>query len=135
MSYPSVRIIAEKHGLNPDAMSDHDAEHVLWHAFEADLPLGFVAINALAQQAAELDEGAQPIVLTRDPKSLEGQQIIRMMFDVPRAIFEKKYGVYLTAYNCCSVEAQKAEKGKERPKAKPSRQMLYQGGPLASADC
>ncbi len=135
MSYPSVRAIAESHNLNPDQLTDDEAEHVLWHALEQDLPLGFAAVSALAKQAAVQAENTEPLVLTRDPKSLEGQQIIRMMFDVPRGMIERKYGVHLVAYNCCSVEAQKAEKGKERPKAKPSRQMLYQGGPLASADC
>lgn len=135
MSYPSVVRIAQSRGLDPSALNDAEAEDVLWQAFEQDLPLGFAAVSALAKQAAAQAENAEPLVLTRDPKSLEGQQIIRMMFDVPRAMFERKYNVHLVAYNCCSVEAQKAENGKERPKAKPSRQMLYQGGPLASADC
>ncbi len=100
MSYPSVDMHLNNMGVTVDTATEAQLSAALLQAFETDLPLGMARVEELV---AKLDEeGKDRVIISLDPKSVEGQQYARLLGpDIPRQVLEGHFGVKFGIYNCC----------------------------------
>jgi hypothetical protein len=106
MSYNTVGVL-EAHGiLNEDysKLPQEKKEELFYEALKNELPKG---LNFLENQIARFKKGERDLKTDRlmtseDPHSETGQQVIRLLFDIPRQVIAKRHNVAIGGYNCCS---------------------------------
>lgn len=124
MSYPSVA------GINARDMVPEEQEDTLWCAFNTDLPLG---VKFLTEQAARVKSTGKRDLISEDPNSPLGKQIIRLIgTDIARGIVEKRLGTSFGLYNCC-ISVCAPDKASLDMTA--LEQLEFQNGVRGSADC
>lgn len=124
MSYPSVA------GINARDMVPQEQEDTLWCAFNTDLPLG---IAFLTNQAEKVKTTGERDLISEDPNSPLGKQIIRLVgTDIARGIVERRLGVAFGLYNCCISVCAPDESELNMTMLE---QIEFQNGARGSADC
>ena len=130
MSYPSIAAILDSQKVNAEEASQEEMESCLYQAFEVDLNLGLAHLAALASRSLAASERILDI---QNPNSDLGRQLIRLVgTNIARSICEKRLGVGLGLYNCCSVVVAPT---RARLAMNPREQIRLQNGVLAHADC
>ncbi len=100
MSYPSITTHLENMGASVETATDKQMQTAFIKAFRQDLPLGFAQVTELVEKLRT--SGKERIMLSLDPKSVEGQQYARLLGpDIPRQVLEQHFGVAFGFYNCC----------------------------------
>lgn len=110
MSYPSIYTHLDKVGATPEIATEDQMQAAFIGAFRKDLPFGFAKVEELV---GKLKGGEKDrVMLSLDPKSLEGQQYARLLGpDIPRQVLERHFNVAFGFYNCCGgVAANRKEK-------------------------
>ena len=124
MSYPSIK------NVDPDMLTERERENALLAAFRCDLPLG---MDAIESDAREVKQNGVRKLVSEDPNSPLGKQIIRLLgTDVARGILERHHGVAFGLFNCCS---RVVAPNHGSLCMTTTEQIKLQNGTLASADC
>lgn len=100
MSYPSIHAQLKQQGATLEDATDDQMQIAFIGAFQEDLSLGFAKVEELVNNLHSGDK--ERVMLSLDPKSLEGQQYARLLGpDIPRQVLERHFGVAFGFYNCC----------------------------------
>ncbi len=106
MSYSTAEVL-KAHGIGEEEypeLPQDKKEELFYEALKNELPKGLGFLEELIERFknGERDPGTNLLMASEDPHSETGQQLIRLLFDVPRGFIEKQYAIVIGAYNCCS---------------------------------
>ena len=106
MSY-NINSVLEKRNLTLDAitsLSEKEQDDFFYDVLSSELPQGVCwlenCINDFKMGHRDPTH-AHRYSASADPNSTLGKQIVRLFFDEPRRLFERRHDVSIGAYNCC----------------------------------
>lgn len=132
MSLPSIVAIADNLGINLLTATPEEQETVLVNAMRQDLPLAW---DYMHKKSHEAQKAGGEAIWSEPPKSLLGQQLIRIHTDALRPLMEKHcmHGLQSTFVNCCGGKVK--DGGRLNLIETIALQIQMQDGRIANPDC